>query len=48
MFLFASADQSSDQLSENPGFTLLHVRVAVLPGVNIKFPSFHTHVIVLF
>lgn len=42
MFFFASVDQSSDQLSENPGFALLHVCVAVLLGVNMKFPSF-TH-----
>lgn len=40
MFFFAPVDQSSDQLSENPGFTLLHVCVAVLFGVNMKFPSF--------
>lgn len=40
--LFFSADKSGDQLSENPGFPLLYVRVAVLLGVNISlsFPGF--------
>lgn len=51
MFVFLlSVDQSSDQLSENPGLTLLHVCAAVLLGVNIKlsFPNFeHTSEILL-
>lgn len=40
VFLF-SVDQSSDQLSEDPGFALIYVCAAVLFGVNVKlsFPS---------
>ena len=45
VFFFILVDQSGDQLSEDPGFALLHVCAALLPGVNVKltFPSFeHT------
>lgn len=31
-----SAGARGEQLSEDPGFALLHVRAAVLPGVSIR------------
>lgn len=36
LFLCFSAGPCSDQLREDPGLALLHVRAAVLPGVNVN------------
>lgn len=36
VFVSFSADQSSDQLSEDPGFTFLYVCASVLSGVSVK------------
>lgn len=36
VFVTVSVDQSSDQLSEDPGLTVLHVCAAVLSGVNVR------------
>lgn len=47
VFVTVSVDQSSDQLSEDPGLALLHVCAAVLSGVNVKTsPNIYTYTVV--
>lgn len=47
VFVTVSVDQSSDQLSEDPGLTLLHVCAAVLSGVNVKTrPNIYSHTVI--